>query len=357
MTAIDEIRGQDAPIALLRRCLVTRRLPHALLFHGPEGVGKRTVALWLAKSLLCEKEAAEAPCGACAGCRAFDGKNHPDFFFVTRQAKKPSAPDEPEEEDEAPVPREKAGALRPFVVIEQVREIVERSWYAPRQGRCRVFVVDPADRMNPAAQNALLKTLEEPQSRSVLVLVSARPHALLPTVRSRTFAVPFAPMRSEALGDLLRSRGYSTEEARQRAALSGGRPGRAIEIDLDSRLSLRDALLSDLESLAAKRPAIAGISSMAARLAGESEDDVLDRLELLEEILRDASRAGAGPGDLQHSDRGDRIRALGRALSPERSASILESVERLRGDVRVFHTNRTLLAESILAAVAGGPLP
>ena len=356
MTAIDEIRGQDAPIALLRRCLGTNRLPHALLFHGPEGVGKRTVALWLAKSLLCEKGGGEAPCGACDACRTLESRNHPDFFFVTRQPKRPDAPEESEDEEPS-APRERAGSLRPFVVIDQIREIVEHSSYAPRQGRCRVFVVDPADRMNPAAQNALLKTLEEPQSRSVLVLVSARPHALLPTVRARAFAVPFAPMRSDVLTDLLRSRGYSTEEARQRAALSGGRPGRALEIDLDSRLALRDAMLSDLESLASKHPAIAGMSPMAARLAGDSEDDVLDRLELLEEILRDAARAGAGPASLQHSDRTDRIRALGRALSPARSASILESVERLRGDVRVFHTNRTLLAESILAAVAGGPLP
>jgi DNA polymerase-3 subunit delta' len=211
--------------------------------------------------------------------------------------------------------------------------------------------------MNPAAQNALLKTLEEPQSRSVLVLVSARPHALLPTVRSRSFVVPFAAMDSETLTDLLRSRGLPPDEARARAALSGGRPGFALELDLEARVAQRDGLLSDLEALSGQRPEIAGMQSMASRLAGESEDDVLDRLGMLEELLRDAARADLGSGSLLHADRRDRIRALGSKLSPARSASILESVERLRHEVRIFHTNRTLLAECVLAAVAGGPLP
>jgi DNA polymerase-3 subunit delta' len=357
MTAIDEIRGQDAPIKLLRRCLRDHRLPHALLFQGPEGVGKRTVALWLAKSLLCEMGPADAPCGTCDGCLRFDSGNHPDFFLVTRQPKKPDSADEPEEDDEAPGPREKAGSLRPFIVIEQIRDIVQHSSYAPRQGPCRVFVVEPADRMNPAAQNALLKTLEEPGSRAVLILVSARPHVLLPTVRSRSFVVPFAPVPPEQLADLLRSRGFSKEDARARAVLSGGRAGRALELDLVSHVALRDALLSDLERLTAPRPAIGEMPSMAARLAGDGEDDVLDRLELLEEILRDVARADLGSPTLLHADRGDRIAKLGRALTPGRRAALLERVERLRHEVRIFHTNRTLLAESILAAVAGGPLP
>jgi DNA polymerase-3 subunit delta' len=151
----------EAPIELLSRALAGDRLPHALLFQGPEGIGKGRTALALAAALLCERErAADRPCGACAACRKVEHGNHPDFMLVERLPKKAGASEADAEDAEADAEGGGRRDLRPFIVVDQIREVIARAAYAPREGRSRVFVVDPGDRMNAEAQSALLKTLE-----------------------------------------------------------------------------------------------------------------------------------------------------------------------------------------------------
>ena len=354
-----DVLGADTARGLLARLLASGRVPHAILFHGPEGVGKAKVAKLFATSLLCEAPVAGAACGACPACAKVEHGNHPDVMIVTRLPKAASSSDSGEEEDrdDAPAPAAgKKGELRSFILVSQVRAMIEHAAYAPREGRRRVFIVDPADRLLPEAQNALLKNLEEPPGEAVLLLVASRPHVLLPTVRSRCFHLGFGAMTPEALAQALEARGVPRPEAWARAALSEGRPGIALELDVPGRTRRRDSVLSALGALAASPEAAADLTPIAAEIVGEDEASFLEGLDLAAALLRDASRSAAGSRAILHADARQAVDALGRALGAARAAELVAFADGLRRDLRL-NLNKTLAAESLLAAVAGAPLP
>ena len=355
------VLGHERARTVLARVLASDRLPHAFLFHGPEGVGKGLIARLFALSLICTRPGADAAgCGACPACRKAANGNHPDVLVVTRLAKKEKRADadlDDEAEDDADDgPPAKGGELRPFIVVQQIRELNHHAAYAPREGRRRVFIVDPADRMHTESQNALLKTLEEPGGQTVIVLVASRPHVLLPTVRSRCFQVGFGAMSPDDLALGLEARGFTASEARARAALAEGRPGRAISLDLPGLAARRDQALAALEALVGSKRAASELAAFVEQIAGEGETDLLEGLDLVMALLRDAARAAAGGGAILHGDVAPRIERLGRALGAERATDIVALADRLRGDLRL-NINKTLLCESLLASVAGAPLP
>jgi DNA polymerase-3 subunit delta' len=212
--------------------------------------------------------------------------------------------------------------------------------------------------MNQEAQNALLKTLEEPPSRTVVVLTASRAQGLLPTVRSRCLTVALAPMPTAVLAEALRDRGIPSDEAGARAALSGGRPGRALTLDLAHLLDRREALLSDLEALAKSSAALGALPDLTARFSGSSEDTFHEALDLVQSLLRDAALAAGGSAGraLLHLDLRARLGRLGECLGCERAAKLVEGVEYLRAGER-FHANRTYAAEALIAAIAGAPVP
>ncbi len=342
MIRFGELLGQRGPLELISRMVASDRVPHALLFHGPEGVGKATVARALAAALLCEANRQEG-CGSCSSCRLVESGGHPDLLVVERQLKK--SPTEPED-------------LRHFITVDQIRHLSRVASMVPRQGGRRLFIIDPADRMNSEAQNALLKTLEEPPGPSVLILIAPRAHLLLPTVRSRCFSIPFGPLPVSELSELLVGRGMSAEEAAARAALAEGRPGKALALELEALEARREEALAALETLTSSVEGLSQLPSLAASLAGKDEATLIESLELLEALLRDVLRLGArAEGDgLVHSDLADRLEPLAERIHHGRAASVIRSVEKLRQGLR-FNLNRKLVAESILAAIAGGPPP
>jgi len=349
MIGIDEIIGQQNALEILRRMYESDRVPHGLLFQGPEGCGKASVAIAFASRLMCEER--DGPCGRCESCRLIVSGGHPDLSMVHRLPRKATA-------SAAATPAGDPDDLRQFILVDQIRELTRMAGMAPRRRARRVFIIDPADRMNNEAQNALLKTLEEPPGKTVLILVASRPHLLLPTVRSRCFVVGFAALRVGELAAALVERGIESAEAATRAALAEGRPGRALDLDLARLEERRDRLLRCLETLTTSPTALAELSGMASDIAGKTQSHLLDSLEILEALLRDAARAGRRSDDpgLVHADLAARLRSLGQRMGPERAAELVASVERMRRDLRL-NVNRTLVAEALLAAVAGGPVP
>ncbi|HEU0257833.1 MAG TPA: DNA polymerase III subunit delta' [Burkholderiales bacterium] len=201
--------------ALARRL---ERLPHALLIHGPRGVGKRVLAERISQLLLCEGE--KRPCDTCDACRWFRGGNHPDFRRVEPEflwAEKPEKP-----------------SL--VIKVEQVRELADFLYIGSHRGRLRVALVHPAEEMNENAANALLKGLEEPPAGAIFILVSHRPAQLLPTIRSRCVAVP-APLPPHNIAlDWLAREGVT--EPQRWLAYAGGAPLRATHYAAQGPVSL-----------------------------------------------------------------------------------------------------------------------
>jgi DNA polymerase-3 subunit delta' len=200
--------GHAAALAAVARMVRTERPPHALLLVGPRGVGKTTLALDLAAGLLClEADAAARPCRTCSGCRKVGAGNHADLHLV-----------------------EPAGAGEQ-IRIGQVQQLTADLSLTAMEGRFRVAIIRAAQRLNPDAQNAILKTLEEPGPAITLVLCADDTAPLLPTVVSRTARLRLAPLPAESLSRQLVAHGHAESSLARRLALAaGGRPGSAITL-------------------------------------------------------------------------------------------------------------------------------
>jgi DNA polymerase-3 subunit delta' len=299
------ILGQDRALSSLRAALRRNALHHALLFAGPSGVGKGTAALALAQALNCEQGGDDA-CGACGPCQKIAKGIHPDVLVLS------------EERVMAKAGRwEPRGGKAPSkdIVVDQIRDVVDRRLALRRfEGRRRVVIVDPADAMNPQAQNALLKTLEEPPEDTVLVLVSSAPDSLLPTVRSRCLRVAFAPLPEALVAERLAADGWAPSQARLAAALSGGSLGRALELDAGALEVRRQAV----EAAAALGPGDAGAWIAFARAQGEDREAARETCELLLVWLRDvlALQAAGEGARLALADLGGAARRVAGATAP-----------------------------------------
>ena len=205
------------------------RLPHALLLHGPAGVGKLVLAERFGQLLVCEKRTNAAPCGKCDGCRWFASGTHPDARFVepeilARQVVGSGEDEEGESAEAGPKTRRQPSSE---IRIEQVRALANFVNLASHRGGRRVAIIHPAEDMNLNAANALLKSLEEPPAGAMFLLVSHRPSRLLPTIRSRCVPVPVpVPDAKEAAAWLAKQ---GLQNAERWLAFAGGAPLRALE--------------------------------------------------------------------------------------------------------------------------------
>ncbi|HLA18184.1 MAG TPA: DNA polymerase III subunit delta' [Dehalococcoidia bacterium] len=295
-----DVVGQDRAVAALERALAAGRPAHAYLFVGPERVGKHALALRLAQALNCEgavgagaptyggdERAVSArgepvePCGECKPCRRIAGGIHADVQTVTVE--------EAEEEDER----------RKGIHVSQIREIGRVTALKPFEGRSRVVIIDPADEMNAAAQNAFLKTLEEPPPQVVFVLVTADDSRLLPTIRSRCRRLE---LRLPSVADVeaaLLERGVEGERAKLLARLSRGRVGWALEVAADpALLERRQESVSQARALASMT--VAERLGLAERLAPEFKREpeaLLVELAAWRDWWRDVLLVQAGAED------------------------------------------------------------
>lgn len=201
-------RGHVQPLAFVERAVNSQRPPHALLLSGPARVGKTTLAFDLAGGLLCQASDPSArPCRECAACRKVEHGNHPDLHLLAPQG---------------------AGQQ---IRIGQVQALTAELALLPLEGRFRLVIVKQAQRLNIDAQNALLKTLEEPPAAVCIVLAADDSAALLPTVVSRCARLRLAPVAAEAVGALLEETGVAdASRALLLARLAGGRPGLALAL-------------------------------------------------------------------------------------------------------------------------------
>ncbi len=245
-------RGHPAAQRLVERAIVSGTPPHALLFVGPGGVGKSTLAFDLAAGLLClAADPAARPCRECAACRKVEHGNHPDLHLLAPEG---------------------AGQQ---IRIGQVQQLASDLALLPLEGRFRIGIIEKAHRLNDDAQNALLKTLEEPPTRVVLVLAADDAGDLLATVVSRCTRVRMGPVSAEEMTSLLAARGIG--DAARGAALTrltGGRPGLALALAANS-----DALMAQ--------------SRLAATLLDLLSADRRRRLGAQHELIEDGATLAA----------------------------------------------------------------
>ncbi len=206
-----------------RLAAMRERLPHALLLHGVPGVGKLALAEHFARLLVCENRQDGQPCGRCDGCRWFLAGNHPDVRFLepetlARNVAVAEEGDEPKARDAKPSNQ---------IKIEQARALGDFVHVMSHRGGYRVAIVHPAEDMNTATANSLLKNLEEPPAGAVFLLVSHRPARLLPTIRSRCVSVPVPLPDAKAAAAWLAAQGVRNAE--RWLAFAGGAPLRALE--------------------------------------------------------------------------------------------------------------------------------
>ena len=234
---------------MLRRSLVEDQVSHAYIFLGPEAIGKRTTALAYAKALNCTDETAHAAgdfCDACRSCRMITLGQHPDVRLLT--------PETTGGKTVIPIDaiRTKVGENPPHPL-----PLREDAQLKPMEGRYKVYILDPANRpgLQEDAGNALLLTLEEPPPHVVLILISSRPSAVLPTLVSRCRPMRFGLVSREAILTALRRQdNLTTEQATAIAGMASGRIGWALSVAADPQiLERRQALLEEVDRPAARR--------------------------------------------------------------------------------------------------------
>ncbi len=319
-----DVLGHRTPVETLQNALRRDRLAHAYLFHGMDGIGKRTLALTFAKTLNCLQGGFDA-CDACLSCIKTDHKNHPDIETVEAQ-----------------------GA---FIRIDAVKNLQERMKFKPMEGRKRIIILLDADRLNNAAANALLKTLEEPSAANILILITTRPYSLPQTILSRCQQIRFHPLPQDIVASLLCER-FSLEESQARllAAASGGSVGKALELNRESFLTLKDECLDHLAKIHPDQP-LQRLSFI--RFLNDDKKDILDKLDILKTFFRDVLfyRETRERKSLLHQDRLNLIAAFAEKRSP---SELLRNIQAVEEAMRLLeqNTNKSLTIEVMMFKLA-----
>ena len=320
------IVGHRRILTLLSRALAQGTLPPALLFAGPSGIGKRRMADAVARAINCLTPVLDAPvapavegdapivlardaCGTCAACRRIERGVHPDVIAI-----------EPGD----------SGSIK----IEPVRDVIDRAGYRPFEARRRVVIIDQADAMQPPAQSALLKTLEEPPSASIFMLVTSLPDALLPTVQSRCPRIRFAPLMPQDVAQaLVRDHEYGREEAAAVAADAEGSIGRALTAQATDLVDARESAQRLLEQTARIADPVRRLE-MAKDLVG-AKTPALERekmavcLRVLSSMLRDVGVL-VERGDarvLANPDAQQQLEDVARSFDSRRATAAYQAVD------------------------------
>ena len=250
----------------LMRSVKAGRIVHALLFTGPAGSGRHHAAVELMTALMCT--GVDKPCGICPACKQMAAGSHPDMYFI--------------------VPEKKS------IGVDQIRKLGDKLKLRPYEGRMHGVIIDNAETLTISAQNALLKTLEEPSGQVVFVLIAPTRNAVIPTIASRCLEVHFAPMSVEKCVENLRAEGFSKEEAVRAAGMAQGALDRAHRIIEDGEvLMLRNLAI---ESLNLTVSGESGVIEATAMLEKDkmNTDGFLNAMEALGRDLMSA-KAGVKP--------------------------------------------------------------
>ena len=294
-----EFLGNERIVAALRGALRSQRVPHALLFAGPRGVGKFTLARMFAQSANCERLTDDF-CGECATCQRISQLADPQTLLVQGLVERGESADaatvervplilqsHPDVWALVPDPvRLKSPVARPMLRVGQLRAVQRAAYFQP-MGRRRVFILDGADTMRWDVANVFLKILEEPPGSATLILTAPSPYALLPTIVSRCLQFHFAPLTQQAVEKILKEKtDRKPTEIKLAAQLAEGSPGLAIEMDVDAASERRKNALRILQR-AAQCQGFAQLFSDTSALAKDRDSSFEDQVGVFYGLLTD----------------------------------------------------------------------
>jgi len=270
----ESIIGQERPIRFLTRMLQKGSIPHAMLFTGVDGVGRQTTAKALGMALNCLSPVGISACGECPSCQKLISGTHPDMITVKRE-----------------------GA---FIKIDQVRSVSRQLRFAPLEGNWRVVIVNEAQAMNLEASNAILKVLEEPPKRTVIILTASQTTDLLPTIVSRCQQIAFKPIPHERVAEaLVELHGLDRQTATTLAVSTRGSLGKALSVDEEKWTVWRTRLLEQIASLSTR--SIQPVFALADALVRDKER-LADALDMIMTWFRDILMCKVSPERIINKD-------------------------------------------------------
>jgi DNA polymerase-3 subunit delta' len=336
-----DLIGNENAKELLKRLAANKRVPNALLFAGPEGVGKKLFAFELARMLLC-RDGGCSNCPICKRIGVFDipkpekGEDY-DAVFLS---------DHPD-----------VGIVLPYkrnLRVGAIRELEREAHFRPFEAERRLFVINDAEKMNDSSSNALLKTLEEPPSTTYLTLITSRPDALLQTIRSRCQVIRFAPVPSAEIETLLgSSNGFSNEDARLAARVTGGSVGKALSLDLGWFRQTRDSLLNIIRSALVTGSLAAMLQTSEQLNDAKNKDRFEDAISILESLVRDvfAISKGAGRDSISNADILDQLDKLAGEATTQKIERWISEIEGLQFNFLV-NINRKVATDGLFVRMA-----
>lgn len=341
----ESIIGQQRPKRILSAFLRKREIPHALLFSGIEGAGKLTTARVFAMACNCNlqmpgtllpeedhtanRAAVKPPCGRCQSCKKVQSGHHPDVILV-----------------------QPSGSM---IKIAQIRSLLHTIAMKPYEAKHRIVIISDAQAMNPEAGNALLKVLEEPPDRTVLILISPEVTDLLPTIVSRCQHIRFDPISRENLKRfLVEQHGVESEKAEVLSMMASGSFSQALNLSKTDWTNRRNRLITMLglgkpEPLSS-RP-LGSLLLFAERLS-ENKEELAESLRIMKSWIRDLVIAKYSPDKIINSDIAEEIQRVSPKVELEQLLSNISAIEAVEGEIRA-NRNIRLLTETLVMDLSG----
>ena len=310
--------GNGHAVEIVWRAMAQERLPHAMIFSGLQGVGKQTLALLLARALNCLSPRNGQSCEQCRSCRKILAHQHPDVRLISPEGS--------------------------VIRIEQIRNIIGEIVFQPFEGSYRVVIIDPADKMKPETANCLLKTLEEPPSRTFIILITVVPHALLGTIRSRCRLLHFAGIPRSQIVAYLTGRDWTERDAELAALSCEGSLARALEFDLE-KFALERTQALHFVSLLLQQSSVSETSQIALSVARDREGfpSWIDTVGIL---LQDVYYARVAPERIGQTDIAQELQTIAAKAPHSRVVAAIHGFWQFRQQL-LFNVNRQLGLESL----------
>lgn len=255
-----DILGNDRVKKILRKAMQKNKVPNSMLFCGPEGVGKKSMALMVAKAMNCKRKKDDA-CESCSSCSAINAKNFPDVIEILPE--------------------------KNVVKIEQMRILRKLAYLKPMLGKKRIFIVPEAEKMSEEAANSLLKILEEPPLFSYILLVTHNPFLIIPTIKSRCQVLNFSPVSREDIGKNLVEKGFDEEKARILSLFVHGNLKQAMVLEWEEVKAKREQAWQLFLSLIKKENIAGFLRNYAYSYRGLVKEEWKQIMQILSSFCRD----------------------------------------------------------------------